>query len=347
MMGRLTFVGLGLGARGISLEGVVAIREADTCYLEYYTTPHEPTLLKELENETGRVMTVVDREFVEDGREILKEARDSRVVLAVPGDPMIATTHNDLRVRAIGQKTETAVVHAATITSSAASASGLHYYKFGRTITITRETLDMMQQAYHTIQSNLLQGLHTLLLLEFDVQDGEGAAPQAVFEGLLSAEKNFRREVLSEETFALVLSRIGRKDPELRAGYLKDLRKTNYGEQPHCVVIPGGLHFTEIEAVAAIFGIGESEVRDNSRNIKGTAEVLIPRYAAKTRKALNSVRGKLGPEYDAVLENVELYMKDAEGFLSRGELELAMLSMGYAEGLLDSAGFTGKAKIDW
>ncbi len=347
MMGRLTFVGLGLGARGISLEGVAAMREADSCYLEYYTTPHEPTLLKEIESETGRVLTVVDRGFVEDGREILKEARDSKVVLAVPGDPMIATTHNELRVRAIGQRTETAVIHAATIPSSAASASGLHYYKFGRMITITRETLDLMQQAYHTIQSNLLQGLHTLLLLEFDVEGGEGAAPRAVFEGLLRAEKNFGREVVSEETFALVLARLGRKDPELRAGCLKDLRNLEYGEQPHCVVIPGGLHFTEVEAVAAIFRIAEREVRDNGRNVKRTAEVLIPRYAAKTRRALDSARGKLGTEYETLLENVELYMKDAEGFLARGEHEMAMLSMGYAEGLLDSARFTGRAKIDW
>jgi len=39
-MGKLTFVGLGLGAKGITLEGVEAIREADIAYLEYYTTPH-------------------------------------------------------------------------------------------------------------------------------------------------------------------------------------------------------------------------------------------------------------------------------------------------------------------
>ena len=55
----------------------------------------------------------------------------------------------------------------------------------------------------------------------------------------------------------------------------------------------------------------------------------------------------MGRDYDTLLENVELYTKDAEGFLARGEHELAMLSMGYAEGLLDSAGFTGRAKIDW
>jgi diphthamide biosynthesis methyltransferase len=47
-MGRLSFVGLGLGPRGISLEGLDELRSADIVYLEYYTSPHEPKLLKEL-----------------------------------------------------------------------------------------------------------------------------------------------------------------------------------------------------------------------------------------------------------------------------------------------------------
>src|SRR5580692_8358477 len=100
MMGKLTFVGLGLGDQGTSIAGVNAIREADVSYLEYYTTPHAPRLLQELERASGRTLTVVDRTFVEDGKRILREAKESKVVLAVQGDPMIATTHSDLRVRA-------------------------------------------------------------------------------------------------------------------------------------------------------------------------------------------------------------------------------------------------------
>ncbi len=40
-------------------------------------------------------------------------------------------------------------------------------------------------------------------------------------------------------------------------------------------------------------------------------------------------------------------MKDAENFLANGEDEMAMLSIGYAEGLLDSLSFSGVIKIDW
>jgi len=347
MTGKLTFVGLGLGARGISLEGIYAIRGADSCYLEYYTTPHEPTLLSELEKSSGRVLTVVDRDFVEDGRQILQEAKNSKVALAVPGDPMIATTHNDLRVRAIRQKIETSIVHAATIASSAASASGLHYYKFGRIMTMAIENLEDLHEAYRALQRNLLAGLHTLFLLEFDTAGRKGATPQAVFQGLLQAERNFKRNVLSEETFAIVLSRLGRSDAEWKAGRLKDLGGIDFGQQPHSVLIPGTLHFTELEAVSAIFGIDEDRVGGNSQEMKRTAEVLIPRYVLKTRNALESTRKRVGKKFEPVLENVELYMRDAEKFLTEGEDELAMLNIGYAEGLLDSLGFTGKTKIDW
>src|SRR5579872_3693640 len=60
-LGKLTFVGLGLGDQGVSIGGVRAIKEADTAYLEYYTTPHEPRLLQELESAAGRTLTIVDR----------------------------------------------------------------------------------------------------------------------------------------------------------------------------------------------------------------------------------------------------------------------------------------------
>ena len=34
-MGRLTFVGLGLGAKGITLEGVGEMKDADVVFLEF------------------------------------------------------------------------------------------------------------------------------------------------------------------------------------------------------------------------------------------------------------------------------------------------------------------------
>jgi diphthine synthase len=37
-----------------------------------------------------------------------------------------------------------------------------------------------------------------------------------------------------------------------------------------------------------------------------------------------------------VLENAELYIKDAEKFLAEGKDEVAILSIGYADGLVDA-----------
>lgn len=346
-MGRLAFVGLGLGAKGISLEGVDELKSADTVYLEYYTTPHEPQLLRALEEATGKRPVVVDREFVEDGGRILEGARTKRIALAVPGDPMIATTHGELRARAIRDGIETKVIHSATIASAAASASGLHSYKFSRTVTVTRESVGRLTQAYHLLHRNLLEGAHTLLLLEYDVKSGEGISPGDGFAGLLLAEANFKRGVVTDGTFAMVLSRVGRPDFSLAAGRLKELAGKEYGEPPHCIVIPGELHFTEVEAVSAIFSLKDVELRGNSEKVLRTAQTLVPRYVAKTKRALDSVRGRVGAQYDPVLENAELYMRDAESFLANGEDEMAMLSVGYAEGLLDSLSFAGTAKIDW
>ncbi|HMD78819.1 MAG TPA: diphthine synthase [Nitrososphaerales archaeon] len=346
-MGRLSFVGLGLGPKGATLEGLEELRSSDIAYLEYYTTPHEPRLLREIERATGIQPTIVDREFVEDGTRILAEAQDKKVVLAVLGDPMIATTHDELRVRAIKSGIETRVIHAATIATAAASASGLHSYKFSRTVTVTRESVNRLSQAYHILHQNLLEGAHSLMLLEYDVQSGEGVTPPEAIAGLLLAEGNFKRGVVGGSTFALVVSRLGREDAGMAAGSFDELAKKDYGEPPHSLVIPGKLHFTEVDAIAAIFSVDVSKVRSNSDTVVRTAQTLVPKYVAKTKRALDSVKDKLGPQYHAVLENVDAYLKDAERFLTDGEDEMAMLSVGYAEGLLDSLSFAGVVRIDW
>ncbi len=346
-MGKLTFVGLGLGSKGVSLEGVEELRSADVAYLEYYTSPHEPSLLKELEKTTGKRLTVVDRAFVEDGNRILEEASKKKVAIAVQGDPMIATTHGELRARATKSGIETRLVHATTIASAGASESGLHYYKFSRTVTVTREGVGRLTQAYHILHQNLLEGAHTLLLLEYDVETGEGVSPPDAIAGLLLAEGNFKRGVVGNGTFAIVISRLGRDDKALAAGDFADLAKKEYGQPPHSIIIPGKLHFTETESISAIFGLDPSNVRGNSDKVLRTAQTLVPKYVTKTRRALESVKPRLGPQYEAVLENAELYMRDAENFLTNGEDELAMLSIGYAERLLDSLSFAGVVKIDW
>ena len=340
-MGRLTFVGLGLGSRGTSLEGIIAIKEADQAYLEYYTSPHEPTLLEELERASERKLIVVNRGFVEDGKRLLEQAKTLDVVLSVQGDPMLATTHSELWVRAMKAGIQTRIIHSATILSAAASVSGLHVYKFGKTITYPREAASR-NEAYRTVHRNLVQGLHTLLLMEYDAEKNEGVTSVEVFGGLLEAESSLKRNVISDNTFALVLSRIGWDDGRVVGGRFSELIRAPAGKPPQCVIIPGALHFTELEALVAITGLRDEEVFDNTKNVQRTAQVLVPRYVEKTKNALKRAREGVNGVHPDLLENAELYMKDAERFLANGEDELAMLSIGYAEGLLDSLTFTNK-----
>jgi diphthine synthase len=346
-LGELVFVGLGLGDRGISLAGVDEMKASDLIYLERYTSPPSATLVKDLEATTGKMLALVGREFVEDGREILEKARTSRVVLAVQGDPMIATTHNDLRVRATSRGISTRVVHGATIPSAAASESGLHYYKFGGTITFTLESASHHQDVYHRIHHNLLEGQHTLLLLEHDVEKNEGVEPGFVFERLLDAEKNFKRGVLSEGTLAVVLGRVGMKDGATFGGAMGTLRGRSFGSPPYCIIVPGRLHFTEEESLATILKLDKKNIVDNSSAVKRTAQVLIPRYVEKARRALEEARETLKGRHRDLLENAELYLRDSENFLANDQDELAMLSVGYAEGLVDALSFTGEVKLNW
>jgi len=347
-MGKLTFVGLGLGDSGVSLAGVEALRGADVAYLEYYTTPHAPRLLGELEKGAGRAMEIVDRSFVEDGKRILREAQDRNVALAVQGDPMVATTHNDLRTRAIRQGINTETIHGSTIATAAASASGLQYYKFGATVTFTKRSVDYHQQVYRRIHANLLSGSHTLLLLEFDTELGSGVDPGILMQGLLDAEKNFKREVVTERTFLIVVSRVGTKEERISGGEISKLKNLDFGEPPHVVIVPSSMHFSEREATSAICGLDEKTIADNSAQVRRTAQTLVPKYVEKAKKALGAAKESLKEEeYHELFENAELYIKDAESYIVNGDDELAMLSIGYAEGLIDSLNFTGKTRLEW
>jgi diphthine synthase len=69
---------------------------------------------------------------------------------------------------------------------------------------------------------------------------------------------------------------------------------------------------------------------------------MVERYAPKAKQAVHEVRKLIsdGTSNDKgifeVLENAECYIADTERFLRQGKFELAVLSIGYAEGLIDA-----------
>ncbi|TDA33461.1 MAG: diphthine synthase [Hadesarchaea archaeon] len=117
----LIFVGLGLCShKGLPLRGLELARDSDWVYMEHYTSLLPELDLRELEGWVGKPVKVVDRQTLEENpEEILERARKGKVVLLVPGDSMVATTHVDLRLRAEKRGIPTLVVPSSSILSAA------------------------------------------------------------------------------------------------------------------------------------------------------------------------------------------------------------------------------------
>ena len=87
-----------------------------------------------------------------------------KVVLLSYGDPMIATTHMDLRLRAEESGIKTKILHNSSIISVLPGETGLHSYKFGRTVSLMKEHEIAPLSVYYAIHNNLVSKLHSLIL---------------------------------------------------------------------------------------------------------------------------------------------------------------------------------------
>jgi diphthine synthase len=74
---------------------------------------------------------------------------------------------------------------------------------------------------------------------------------------------------------------------------------------------------------------------------------MVKKYAPKAKYAVDQLKCAIREENNfstskgliEVLDNADYYIDDAERFLKQGKLELAVLSIGYAEGLIDALRF--------
>ena len=245
----LWFIGLGIsGFKSIPSEALDVLSKADIVYLEQFTSPIAKSDLTKIKNATKGEFKLAKRWLVEDGSEILKNAKKKKVVLLAYGDPYIATTHIELRTRAIEDKIKTYSIHAASSLTSMIGECGLHFYKVGRIATIMSE-MKSLTTPYYVIYKNIIEGNHTVLLLEYNQDKDFFLDPKDALNGLLETEKGQIRNVISPSTYVIVASRIGFKDQKIISGKISSLKKIDFGKPPHTVIIPGRLHFTESDAL--------------------------------------------------------------------------------------------------
>lgn len=256
MAGKLILVGLGIGDEtGISLEGLGQLKSCERLFAESYTNVLPEGTLARLEKLVGKGIELLSREQVEGEKVLLDAAASSSVVLAVPGDPMIATTHISLVLAAKKKGIPVRIIHASSILSAAIGESGLQAYKFGKTVTLAywRSNYRPMA-AYEVIAENLSRGLHTLLLLDIDEKLG-AMKPQEAARILLEMEKFAMRRILLPETKVAVLSGIGRDGARLSFLSLASLnggQPSSRPQAPSVLILPGNLHFLEKEFLESL-----------------------------------------------------------------------------------------------
>ena len=255
--GQLLFVGLGLyDENDISLKGLHEIEHADIIYVEFYTSKLMEATKQALEKKFRKHITILSRNEVENAKTILDQAETKTVVLLVGGDPMMATTHVDLRLRARRQGISVAIIHNSSIITAAPGLLGLQNYKFGRTTTLAYpEKQYFPTSPYDVIKENKSMGLHTLVLLDIQAEQEKYMTANEGLDLLLRMEQEKKEQVITKDNVVCVIARAGSSSPLLCADTISCLQQKDFGPPLHTLIIPGNLHFMEIEALVAFAGL--------------------------------------------------------------------------------------------
>jgi len=250
----LYLVGLGLCPDLITLRGLEKVREARKVYLDVYTSSF-PGSIDDIKKIVGRDdIALANRSILEErSSEIIQELEYGDVALLVIGNPLLATTHVSLLIEARSKGYSFEVVPAPGIIPNALLLAGLMIYKIGKPVTLTypREGI-VSEYPYDVIKDNDSRNLHTILLLEMDMEKGiMMTIPEAV--KLLFRLESIRGEgVISDDRKAVAVSALGSPKQRICPRKLKEL--LNYeGEGPHTLILVSPKpHFMEEEALTVI-----------------------------------------------------------------------------------------------
>lgn len=263
----LNIIGIGYNINHLNLEILKAIENSKYVFLEKYTSFYE-NKIEDLEDYLQKKIILCDREFVEIEIEekVLKLARKEIVSFLVIGDPLIATTHTDLILRAKKRKIIIRIFNNLSILNFL-TRTGLQIYKFGKITSIPFFNSKFMPRTpILTLIDNNKISAHTLFLLDLNpccdklyFEDKLFLDAKTALNFLLDISKLMveNKEIgscdisfFSKDSFGIICSRLGFNNEKIIFGKLKDLIKydtLNKLESPICLIIPSKLHDMEKE----------------------------------------------------------------------------------------------------
>jgi len=238
----LTFIGLGLYDRkDISVKGLEYVRKADHLFLESYTSVLRGTTTDELADCYGKPVLPLFREDVEQHPDrILDLACDGNVAFLCAGDPMVSTTHADLRLRAEARGIRTAIIHAASVSSAVCGLSGLQNYRFGKSCSLPFPHKNWFPTTpIEVIGENLSRRLHTLVYLDIQKDRFMTIGEAVDLVERMAAEKR------TSVPLYVGIARAGSEDVIVRAGTAEIIKAVDFGPPLHILIVPADLHDME------------------------------------------------------------------------------------------------------
>jgi diphthine synthase len=253
----LLLIGLGIDTKEISVKALEALRNADSIFLEQYTTFISAEYIKYLRSVSGKEVMALGRPELEEGaQETLKGAKSKTVAILVPGDPLIATTHYSTilnTARRLG--IESKVYHSSSIYSAAVGESGLDVYRFGPPATIAFWSEKYKPTSVlDAIRKNMMNGQHSLVLLDLEQRERRPMALGEAITLLKEAEKEKGYGIINDDLKLIIMGDVGKETQEIAYKSLKEVPKISerFSKRMLVLVIPSSPSFAEQESLSGL-----------------------------------------------------------------------------------------------
>ncbi len=265
----LYIVGGGLSRDYLTRKAIEILRKADKIYIDSYTSIApgiDSKLSQDLDINPDKII-VANREVLENkSHVVIREAETKKVVVLVPGDPLIATTHISLVVEAKRKSIEVEIIPGVSGVYASITLTGLQFYKFGKPVTLVYPSEAFIPfTTLTTIKENIERNLHTLVLLDLRLDEGKAMTIPEAIELLLYIEEKMLKEKaidkpLIKNSLIVGVARAGLSDFRCVAGMYEKVKEQIYPPPPHSIIITAPiLHPIEREALVLLCGLNSGQ----------------------------------------------------------------------------------------
>ena len=247
----LYLIGLGLSWKDLSMKALEALNFCEEIYLEGYTSVADFTPLQ-LQRLLGKPIHVLDRKQVEEDMIFLGDSEVKNAALLIFGDPLAATTHQEILQLAKKRNIETKIIHAPSVFTAIAE-TGLSLYRFGKVASIPMPIPEKgfePESFFDILKGNLSNDAHTLFLMDLRPAENKFLTIPEAIKILLELNKKHKLNLITEDSLVVGCARLGSENAFWKAGKAVELSKLDFGNPPYCLIVPAKLNHKEQEYLA-------------------------------------------------------------------------------------------------